>query len=161
MKHLWLFDLDGTIYDNAHRQHYVLRDEPDWDGFHAYDEIMKDTIRAWAVGLFEFGTFKYGKHGFMTARDERCSLATIDVLYRDGLLDTHTPLYMNKAHCASGVHFKAERLLELLRKDQNLKITFVEDQDNIIDALRGLAHKRMTVLDAKNPNLRQYIESTP
>lgn len=33
---MYVFDLDGTIADNAHRQHLVQREKgkKDWDGFH-------------------------------------------------------------------------------------------------------------------------------
>lgn len=41
-KHLFIFDIDGTIADNRHRLHHILHDDPrkkDWD---AYDALWWD-----------------------------------------------------------------------------------------------------------------------
>jgi hypothetical protein len=32
---IYIFDLDGTIALNGHRQHHLLKEKKDWDAFHA------------------------------------------------------------------------------------------------------------------------------
>lgn len=41
MKPLYIFDLDGTLADCAHRRHLVEGENPDWDAF--YDACDLDT----------------------------------------------------------------------------------------------------------------------
>lgn len=46
--HAVILDLDGVIADAQHRQHFLHRDEPDWDGFYAaaVDDPVLDHGRA-------------------------------------------------------------------------------------------------------------------
>lgn len=169
---LWLFDLDETLFDNKHREHHVLKEVPDWDAFHAFDEMVKDTPMPWTEGLWVDGKFRYGPHGFLTARDHRCAEATqwcitehgfagekpLMMAYGSGvgstimrLLMKEPVLFMNTPKRESGVHFKALTLLQLLEADLELQIVFCEDQPRILHALRALDHPRMAVLDVNDP----------
>lgn len=169
MKTLWLFDLDETIFDNKHREHHVKKDVPDWDAFHQYDEMMKDTPMPWTAELWEDGKFRYGAHGFLTARDTRCVRATQDCILKHGFVGAdgallvaapsqtvvrgiheNTTLFMNTPDRESGVHFKAWTLLGLLEADLELQIVFCEDQPKILRVLRGLEHPRLAVLDVND-----------
>jgi hypothetical protein len=172
MKTLWLFDLDETLFDNKHREHHVQKEVPDWDAFHAFDEMVKDTPMPWTAELWTNGKFRYGAHGFLTARDHRCADATKHCLVTHGfvgeepplmfatgfgvgaafmqLLRTEPVLFMNTPKRESGVHFKALTLLMLLEADLELQIVFCEDQQRIINALRGLNHPRLAVLDVND-----------
>lgn len=39
-----IFDLDGVLADAMHRQHFLHRDTPDWDGF--YRDVHADSVIA-------------------------------------------------------------------------------------------------------------------
>lgn len=41
MKQVIIFDIDGTLANNQHRQHYLTGEKKDWDKF--YSEMDKDT----------------------------------------------------------------------------------------------------------------------
>jgi hypothetical protein len=171
MNTLWLFDLDETIFDNKHREHHVKKDVPDWDAFHAYDEMIKDVPMPWTKDLWVNGKFRYGPHGFLTARDHRCVEATKYCITNHGfasehpllfavgvgagagimrLMQTEPVLFMNTPGRESGVHFKALTLLTLLEADLDLQIVFCEDQPRIIRALTNLQHPRLVVLDVND-----------
>lgn len=40
MKKTIVFDIDGTLADNSHRQHFIQREPKDWDGF--FGAMMDD-----------------------------------------------------------------------------------------------------------------------
>lgn len=171
MKTLWLFDLDETLFNNEHRKHLVKNGVPDWDAFHAYDQLIKDTPMPWTEGLWVDGKFRYGPHGFLTARDHRSAEATqwsitthrfagdkpLMMGWGSGVgsamlrLAMEEPvLLMNTPSRESGVHFKALTLLQLLEADLDLQIVFCEDQRRILRVLRALDHPRLTVLDVND-----------
>lgn len=151
MKTLWLFDLDETIFDNKHREHHVKKDVPDWEAFHAYEEVIKDTPMPWTAGLWDAnGTFRYGEHGFLTARSPRCQDVTRDCLVKHGFFHKDCELHMKTPEHEAGVHFKALKLLELLAESLGRQIVFCEDQPRIIQTLRALEHPRLTVLDVND-----------
>ncbi len=176
MKTLWLFDLDETLFNNKHREHHVQKEVPDWDAFHAFDEMVKDTPMPWTAELWTNGKFRYGPHGFLTARDYRCSEATKHCILKQGfateetllfvtnpdagvakVLLEETVLFMNTPKRESGVYFKARTLLTLLEADLELQIVFCEDQQRIINALRGLNHPRLAVLDVNDGAFKTLI----
>ena len=49
-----IFDLDGTLADNAHRQHLVQQKPADWHGF--YQACDKDTPTLWCEVLASLWT---------------------------------------------------------------------------------------------------------
>lgn len=77
-----MFDLDGTLAETGHRQHFLERTPRDWDGF--FDAAGQDTpltegVRR-AVAAAEDCEVLY-----LTGRPERCRRATLTWLTAHGL----------------------------------------------------------------------------
>lgn len=71
-----IFDIDGTLADNTHRQHYLEKSPKDWDGF--FSEMEGDSERLMVKRvLYQFEqsgyeiilvTGRYSKYGAFTAK---------------------------------------------------------------------------------------------
>ncbi|MGW7368710.1 phosphatase domain-containing protein [Streptomyces sp. NPDC054841] len=79
---LAVFDLDGTIAETGHRQHFLERRPRDWDAFFAAapdDTPLVEGVRMAAEAAGECEVM------YLTGRPERCRAATLDWLERHGL----------------------------------------------------------------------------
>lgn len=65
-----LFDLDGTLADNAHRQHFLATGKKDWNSF--FETQIDDTPNAPVVALYQalFASDRF-EVIIVTARPER------------------------------------------------------------------------------------------
>lgn len=54
-----IFDLDGTLALNKHREHFLLQDPKDWDGWHA--ACGEDEPNYWPIWLLQ-GFLRHGLH---------------------------------------------------------------------------------------------------
>lgn len=66
-----LLDLDGTIFDNSHRQHLVECERPDWKAFLAPELVAKDPVFPEAKKALDL-LRKHTAHNyvFLTGRNE-------------------------------------------------------------------------------------------
>jgi len=82
---LVIFDLDGTLSDSTHREHYVKRPvgEKDWDNFHAAaaDDPPKRAV------LYTFLALQSSGHTIeiWTGRDDKYRTQTLDWLEKNGI----------------------------------------------------------------------------
>ncbi|MFI8816026.1 MULTISPECIES: phosphatase domain-containing protein [unclassified Streptomyces] len=79
---LAVFDLDGTLADTAHRQHFLEGRTKDWDSFFTAavdDPPLRDGV-ALALTSAEECEIVY-----LTGRPERCRRDTVEWLARQGL----------------------------------------------------------------------------
>ena len=80
-----VFDLDGTLADTSHREHFVRRPvgEKDWEGFHA--AAVGDTAKVWVVATYL--ALKADGHyiEIWTGRDEKYRDETIKWLASRGI----------------------------------------------------------------------------
>jgi FMN phosphatase YigB (HAD superfamily) len=65
---LALFDLDGTLADDRHRQHLAMAD--DWTNYFAYEAMVLDEIWAQGRDLFEQAVAAGTEIGYLTGRRE-------------------------------------------------------------------------------------------
>ncbi|MEU6121621.1 hypothetical protein [Streptomyces sp. NPDC047123] len=79
---LAVFDLDGTLADTAHRQHFLTRAPRDWNGFFAAAAQDPPLPRGVALAL---ESARDCEVGYLTGRPERCRPDTVDWLARQGL----------------------------------------------------------------------------
>ena len=87
MRPLYIFDLDGTLADIAHRRHHVMGDNHDWPAFYA--ECDKDTPN-WPV-LITLDTLKDKAEVWIwSGRSDEVHGKTLDWLYE------HTPFEMEQ-----------------------------------------------------------------
>ena len=73
-------DLDGTLTDTEHRQHFLTGDKQDWDSFHAacVDDPPNEQVCAIARGLYGGRIIE-----IWTGRPERYRTETLDWLHRN------------------------------------------------------------------------------
>lgn len=79
-----IVDIDGTVSDNTHRQHFISYDPKDWDSF--FGDASKDTPYVEAVECVN--AFAASGHDviFVTGRAEKCRNDTTDwLIERAGL----------------------------------------------------------------------------
>lgn len=79
---LAVFDLDGTLADTAHRQHFLEGPKRDWAGFFAAaveDPPLAEGVRMVLASAEECAIV------YLTGRPERCRRDTVRWLSRQGL----------------------------------------------------------------------------
>ncbi|MFH9609441.1 hypothetical protein [Streptomyces sp. NPDC017448] len=79
---LAVFDLDGTLADTAHRQHFLEGPRRDWAGFFAAapdDPPLPEGVRMAHASAEECAIV------YLTGRPERCRRSTVRWLSRHGL----------------------------------------------------------------------------
>ncbi|MFE7536211.1 hypothetical protein ACFU67_18280 [Streptomyces rhizosphaericola] len=79
---LAVFDLDGTLADTAHRQHFLEGPKRDWAGFFAAapaDPPLADGVALVRASAAECEIV------YLTGRPERCRRDTVEWLDRQGL----------------------------------------------------------------------------
>lgn len=79
MKNVIVVDIDGTIADIEHRLHHIKKDRPDWEAFHAPEELAKDKPIQNVLDIIEeFGKAEddYYRYVVCTGRSELCREAT-------------------------------------------------------------------------------------
>ncbi|WP_330333845.1 hypothetical protein OHS33_31700 [Streptomyces sp. NBC_00536] len=79
---LAVFDIDGTLSDTAHRQHFLERRPRDWDGF--FGAAQDDPPLAKGVAM-AVGSAADCEVVYLTGRPERCRADTLEWLARHGL----------------------------------------------------------------------------
>ncbi|PWI13873.1 hypothetical protein DI272_06725 [Streptomyces sp. Act143] len=79
---LAVFDLDNTLADTAHRQHFLERKPRDWDGFFAAAPADPPIPQGIALVLRNAEECDVV---YLTGRPERCRPATLDWLAAQGL----------------------------------------------------------------------------
>ena len=83
-KKLVLFDIDGTLADNSHRQHFLTSSPKSWDEF--YDKMNEDRPNVDVVGLCRTLTRSDDYDVVLvTARPERYRSVTEDWLSRHAI----------------------------------------------------------------------------
>ncbi len=84
--YLYVIDIDGTVANNKHREHYIKRVKPDWDGFFSDEEVIKDKAIPEARKHFKDGEFIHGEHKWLTARVEISRAVTAEWLKKTGFV---------------------------------------------------------------------------
>ncbi|MFE7773800.1 hypothetical protein ACFU5O_07865 [Streptomyces sp. NPDC057445] len=79
---LAVFDLDGTIAETGHRQHFLERKPRDWDGFFAAAPDDTPLTEGVSMAVEAAGECEVV---YLTGRPERCRAATVEWLERHGL----------------------------------------------------------------------------
>jgi ribonucleotide monophosphatase NagD (HAD superfamily) len=151
---LYIFDLDGVLFDNSHRQHLLPKGDgrttEQWDAFNLACEGDAPIMHMWQlmVELLRNGhTVR-----FLTGRSEVCRAATVrairkvsvevlrhDVLVANSLImrpvDDHRP-----AH-----EFKRD-VVQLLSVCEDRRLVLVDDDLRIIEACGDLVDEVIQVI---------------
>ena len=122
---LAVFDLDNTLADTAHRQHFLERKPRDWDAFFA--AAPQDPPIAEGIALVRESA-KECEVRYLTGRPERCRRDTLDWLAAHGLPEGR--VYMRR----NDDRRPARRTkLEILRRlAQSREIRVLVDDDELV-----------------------------
>ena len=84
MPNLYIFDLDGVLFDNSHRQHLLPTGDgatcEQWDAFNLACEDDEPIHHMWQM-LFELKASGHRIH-FLTGRSEVCRAQTINAIWK-------------------------------------------------------------------------------
>ena len=133
---LVIFDLDGTLSDSTHREHYVKRPvgQKDWDSFHAaavYDP-PKDAV------LHTFLALQSAGHEIeiWTGRDEKYQAETLDWLAFNGIYNP--TLKMRPTGDFTHDNELKSRWLDEHIGERGKRVNMVfEDRQRVVDMWRG------------------------
>tara|TARA_B100000131_G_scaffold297017_1_gene315414 strand:- start:99 stop:545 length:447 start_codon:yes stop_codon:yes gene_type:complete len=122
MANIILCDIDGTVADNSHRQHF-LEGKKDWDGF--FSELVNDLPIHSVISLVKNEQAKGKEVIFLTGRPERYRYST--TLWLKNYFNFEFKLLMRKDNDQTNkIIVKEEIFDENFSKDQ---IDYVIDND--------------------------------
>ncbi|MEU6385824.1 hypothetical protein ABZ847_19965 [Streptomyces bauhiniae] len=123
-----VFDLDNTLADTAHRQHFLKRHPRDWDGFFAAAPLDPPLAEGVAMARTAARTCDIV---YLTGRPERCRRDTLDWLALHQLPDGE--LHMRPGQDRRPARTtKLETLRGLARRREVLVV--VDDDELVCDA---------------------------
>jgi phosphoglycolate phosphatase-like HAD superfamily hydrolase len=123
-----VFDLDGTLAETGHRQHFLTRQPRDWNGFFAaadQDPPLAEGVRLAVEAAVECEVV------YLTGRPERCRRDTLSWLDRHGLPEGRLRMRGN-ADRRPARTTKLEVLKELGRR-RDVRM-LVDDDELVCDA---------------------------
>ncbi|GGW46672.1 hypothetical protein GCM10010503_24270 [Streptomyces lucensis JCM 4490] len=125
---LAVFDLDNTLADTAHRQHFLRVRPRDWDAFFA--AAPADPPLAEGVAL-AVDSARECEVVYLTGRPARCRRDTLDWLAAHGLPEGC--LYMRGNADRRPARFTKLEILRRLARDREVRV-LVDDDELVCDA---------------------------
>ncbi|MGW9123061.1 phosphatase domain-containing protein [Streptomyces sp. NPDC055663] len=124
---LAVFDLDGTLADSGHRQHYLEGRRRDWDGFFAAavdDPPLAEGVR---LALDSAGSCEVR---YLTGRPERCRRDTVAWLAEQGLPEGR--VYMRRDDDRRPARRTKLEILKRLGREREIRM-LVDDDELVCD----------------------------
>ncbi|POG47617.1 hypothetical protein BV881_09525 [Streptomyces sp. ZL-24] len=125
---LAVFDLDGTLADTAHRQHFLEGPKRDWAAFFA--AAPADPPLAEGVALV-LASAEECETVYLTGRPERCRRDTVEWLGRQGLPDGQ--LFMRRNDDRRPARRTKLDILRRLGRSREVRM-LVDDDELVCDA---------------------------
>lgn len=122
-----MFDLDNTLADTAHRQHFLDAKPRDWAGFFA--AAPADPPLAEGVALV-VDSARTCEVVYLTGRPERCRRDTLDWLAAHGLPEG--PVHMRGNADRRPARFAKLEILRRLAQDREIRV-LVDDDELVCD----------------------------
>ncbi|MDF3146054.1 MULTISPECIES: hypothetical protein [unclassified Streptomyces] len=129
---LAVFDLDNTLADTGHRQHFLERTPRDWDAFFA--AAPQDPPLAQGVALV-LESAKECEVRYLTGRPERCRRDTLDWLAAHGLPEGR--LYMRRNDDRRPARRTKLEILRRLAGTREIRVLVDDDELVCEDAERA------------------------
>ena len=133
MRRCYIFDLDGTLTNGAHRVHHILKSPKDWD---TYFSLAGDDAPHWhIIELAQRLALTSAAIVYVSGRSDVCREATVAWMKKHHLPDG--PLFMR----AAGDHrnddiLKIEMLAEVRAEGFDPIMAF-DDRDRVVAAWRA------------------------
>ncbi|MFE5812284.1 hypothetical protein [Streptomyces sp. NPDC056479] len=129
---LAVFDLDNTLADTAHRQHFLERKPRDWDGFFA--AAPQDPPIEQGVALVRESAGECEVR-YLTGRPERCRRDTLDWLAAHGLPEGR--VYMRRNDDRRPARRTKLEILRRLARTREIRVLVDDDELVCEDAERA------------------------
>ena len=143
MKIAYIIDLDGTLYDNSHRQHLIPEDRNNTAGWVPFNAACaKDILRKEVANLVRAVAAEGGDVIFLTARGEDAREPTFNRLHHDFSFAYSSDLVMRQMNDhRSAAEFKSSFISGMksefsVYRDHTL--VAIEDDPAVVDAMRAL-----------------------
>ncbi len=133
MAECFIFDIDGTLADCAHRIHHITGDKKEWAAFFtlcAADAPIPHVVRL-AVTLFDADQ----QIVYVSGRSDECRAQTLTWLAQFGLPEA--PLYMRKAGDHRNDDIVKSELMDALLADGLKPIMVFEDRARVVKMWRA------------------------
>ncbi|MEV7416568.1 hypothetical protein [Streptomyces sp. NPDC089919] len=142
---LAVFDLDGTLADTAHRQHFLERRPRDWQGFFAAAPQDPPLARGAALARESAEDCEVV---YLTGRPERCRRDTLDWLAAQGLPEGR--LWMRGDQDRRPA--RATKLETLRRLARGREVRMLVDDDELVCQAARAAGFRVLTADWATPS---------
>ena len=133
----YIFDIDGTIADNSHRQHYVRNKPKNWRAFNvamADDKPIKPVIDLLHCIM---STGKY-KILFSSGRQECDREVTTEWLYQHAALYAHDyELFMRKTDDFRDDTIVKKEMLDKIKELGYTPVAVFDDRTRVVDLWRS------------------------
>lgn len=131
----FICDIDGTVADNKHREHFLHRSPKDWDGFFA--EAFKDEPKSNVLDIASYLRLVCGwRFVFVTGRNEQQRDITVQWLREHAVRYDH--LYMRAADDRRPDHeIKREIYVHDIEPHFDVKLV-LDDRTSVVKMWREL-----------------------
>ncbi|MEV7687524.1 LNS2 domain-containing protein [Streptomyces bungoensis] len=122
-----VFDLDNTLADTAHRQHFLEERPRNWDAFFAAAPADPPLAEGVALALEQARACDVV---YLTGRPERCRRDTVDWLAAHGLPEG--PVHLRRDADRRPARFTKLAILRRLARTREIRV-LVDDDDLVCD----------------------------
>ncbi|MFF4325025.1 hypothetical protein ACFYZT_00735 [Streptomyces sp. NPDC001591] len=151
---LAVFDIDNTLADTGHRQHFLERRPRDWDGFFAAAPADPPLAPGVALAVESAADCEVV---YLTGRPERCRADTADWLTRHGLPEGRVWMRGDRDRRPA----RQTKLDVLQRIAQGREVRVLVDDDQLVCQAARAAGFEVLLADwaAPSPELKRAQES--
>ncbi|MFD9306386.1 hypothetical protein ACFWCB_27640 [Streptomyces sp. NPDC060048] len=153
LKPLAVFDIDNTLADTDHRQHFLERRPRDWSGFFAAAPADPPLARGVALAVESAAECEVV---YLTGRPERCRADTVEWLARYGLPEGRLWMRGNQDRRPA----RTTKLEVLRRIARGREVRMLVDDDELVCQAARAAGFRVVLADwsADAPELQDAQE---
>jgi phosphoglycolate phosphatase-like HAD superfamily hydrolase len=129
----YIFDIDGTLADNSHRAHHLLKAPKDWDAYHALAHL--DTVFTHIKKMMAH-LKNHAKVVFCTGRHDGQRGLTEEWIFTNCGMFAQEVLYMRKEGDHRPDHVIKLELLAQIRTDGYEPIMVFDDRNSVVQMWR-------------------------
>lgn len=138
MTDVWIFDIDGTLSNDAHRRYFLKKTPKDWNSF--YSDLMNDSPFDPVFRILNMISFNFdSKVIFITGRTENYRETTLNWIKKNtNAFFDESDLYMRAEYDRrDDTIIKLEIVNNFLEKNSNHSVRAIfEDRTRVVDMWR-------------------------
>lgn len=138
----YIIDLDGTLYDNSHRQHLIPADRSNTAGWVEFNCACADDVLREDISDLVRSVLLSGREViFLTGRGEVAAEQTMQRLLKDFNFIEQPTLIMRPMDChTSAAEFKRDAVKRIRdsKRWADYQLIALEDDPSIVEVMRGM-----------------------